>query len=397
MKLLRASAVLLTMVVGIAALSAQQPPTARPIQSLLGVGNGPAPPPAGADAFFDDSVLQEIRLNMNAKDWQTLKDNYLDNTYYPDRFSLARSDAAKRRHPLARHGQSERREAGTAGGLRSLHVESEFPWPEILRAEKQHAGPIQHARAAEHADVPPPGRAGLARGPREALYQRSVFGSLYDRRVGGQDLSQAKLWRGQRVSVQVRLSDRRHTVSLRRQGIRPGPVRPAAVQTRDPRRQSQARVRRATRANRESIERCHVPFGSRRYLDLSKFLRHVAVEVFVGDYDGFLGNYGINNFYFYRFDNQKTFVFIPWDKSEAFKAGPTSSVFHNISDVPDSLKNRLMTRVLSYPDLYNQYPRLLDRLRAVGGGIDVRRCSRLARARGAAGIQSDSRRRPCGY
>src|SRR6476660_2464113 len=86
MKLLRAAAVLFTIVVGMAAVSAEPPPQARPIQSLLGVGNGPAPPPTGADAFFDDSVLQEIRLNMNAKDWQTLKDNYLDNTYYPTDF-----------------------------------------------------------------------------------------------------------------------------------------------------------------------------------------------------------------------------------------------------------------------------------------------------------------------
>jgi hypothetical protein len=31
-----------------AAVSAEQQPGARPIQSLLGVGNGPAPPPTGA-------------------------------------------------------------------------------------------------------------------------------------------------------------------------------------------------------------------------------------------------------------------------------------------------------------------------------------------------------------
>ena len=32
------------------------------------------------------------------------------------------------------------------------------------------------------------------------------------------------------------------------------------------------------------------------FIDLGKFIKHVAVEVFVGDYDGFIGNYGINNF-----------------------------------------------------------------------------------------------------
>ena len=46
------------------------------------------------------------------------------------------------------------------------------------------------------------------------------------------------------------------------------------------------------------------------YLDLQKFLRHVAVEVFLADNDGFLGDYGINNFYFYRFTDKKLFTFI---------------------------------------------------------------------------------------
>src|SRR5260221_10769366 len=81
----RLPAIFLALVVGVAAVAARQQP-ARPIQPLLGVGNGPAPPPTGSDAFFDDGVLQEIRLAMNARDWQTLKDNYLDNTYYPTDF-----------------------------------------------------------------------------------------------------------------------------------------------------------------------------------------------------------------------------------------------------------------------------------------------------------------------
>ena len=91
------------------------------------------------------------------------------------------------------------------------------------------------------------------------------------------------------------------------------------------------------------------------YIDFGKFIRHVAVEVFIGDYDGFVGNYGVNNFYVYRFDNQKRFHMFPWDKSEAFKAPADSSIFHNLNDVSDAQRNRLFTRILSYPDLYNLY------------------------------------------
>ena len=41
--------------------------------------------------------------------------------------------------------------------------------------------------------------------------------------------------------------------------------------------------------------------------------------------------------------------------SEAFKAGPESSIFHNLNDVPDAQRNRLFTKVLSYPELYTMY------------------------------------------
>ena len=39
-----------------------------------------------ADAFFDDTVLHEINLAINSKDWQSLSDNYLLDTYYPSDF-----------------------------------------------------------------------------------------------------------------------------------------------------------------------------------------------------------------------------------------------------------------------------------------------------------------------
>ena len=39
-----------------------------------------------ADAFFDDTVLHEISLVINSKDWQALKDGYLLDTYYPTDF-----------------------------------------------------------------------------------------------------------------------------------------------------------------------------------------------------------------------------------------------------------------------------------------------------------------------
>src|SRR6267378_6793914 len=36
-----------------------------------------------ADDFFNDTILQEIRLDIFPADWEKLKANFLDNTYYP--------------------------------------------------------------------------------------------------------------------------------------------------------------------------------------------------------------------------------------------------------------------------------------------------------------------------
>src|SRR5512143_561339 len=46
-------------------------------------GTDPVKPVSLSDPFFDDSVVQSITLNINSKDWQSLKEHYLDNTYYP--------------------------------------------------------------------------------------------------------------------------------------------------------------------------------------------------------------------------------------------------------------------------------------------------------------------------
>ena len=43
-----------------------------------------------------------------------------------------------------------------------------------------------------------------------------------------------------------------------------------------------------------------------QFLDLAKFVRHIAIEVFLGDGDGFVGNWGMNNFYFYRLEERES-------------------------------------------------------------------------------------------
>jgi spore coat protein CotH len=44
---------------------------------------------------------------------------------------------------------------------------------------------------------------------------------------------------------------------------------------------------------------------------MKKFIRHLAIENFLAEEDGLTGDYGPNNFYFYRFLNTNRFTFLP--------------------------------------------------------------------------------------
>jgi CotH kinase protein len=54
------------------------------------------------------------------------------------------------------------------------------------------------------------------------------------------------------------------------------------------------------------------------YLDLSIFMRFVAVQAYIAECDGILGNWGLNNNFLYRFNQKSLSQFIAWDASSAF-------------------------------------------------------------------------------
>ncbi len=91
------------------------------------------------------------------------------------------------------------------------------------------------------------------------------------------------------------------------------------------------------------------------FLDLRAVIRFVAVEAFLSEQDGFVGEWGMNNFYLYRPPQLNRFTILPWDKSQSFVNGTSMSIWHNIQDGPESARNRLLTRLLQYPDLRALY------------------------------------------
>lgn len=370
MKVRTLLAILLSVAAGLAVhgQSRQQP-------QLLGV----APTPqtvSNADAFFDDTVLHEIRLAINGRDWQSLKDNYLDNTPYP-------CDLRWREH-VVRNIAIRSRGTGSRSGIKpGLRVDFDKYTTDqkflglksvILRNNTQDASNL-HERLSMWLFR----RLGLpaSREAHTKLFINDVYAGVYTivesvdkaflKRTFGED--EGYLYKydypadGQPYFFTDRGSDPALYVPL--------PFKPETHES-DPRPEFIVQLVKAINESSVGAFRS----AAAEYLDLQKFLRHVAVENFVADNDGFMGDYGINNFYFYRFTDKKLFTFIAWDKSNAFNS-PTYSIWHNINAVGASRVNRLMAQTLASRDLFDDYlEALMDCVRSAGeiaaGSTDTR-------------------------
>jgi len=317
----------------------------------------PAAPPAPspADALFDDTVVHEIRLTINSKDWSALKTDYLANTYYPT--DLRWRDQVVRNIGIRSRGTGSR--SGIKPGLRvdfdryttgqTLLGLKSF----VLRNNTQDASGM-HERISmlffRRMGVPAP------RETHARLYVNNAYAGLYTivesvdkdflKRVDGED-------GGYLYKYDYNVNDKPWYFDDR--GSDPGlyvpsPFKPETHEL-DPRPEKLADLVRIVNQDSDAVFRKTV----QPFLDLDKFIKHIAIEVFLADNDGFNGNWGMNNFYFYRFENRDLFQFIPWDKSEAFKGGPEYGIWHNILDMPAPAQNRLTMRALGYADLRSRF------------------------------------------
>jgi spore coat protein H len=84
------------------------------------------------------------------------------------------------------------------------------------------------------------------------------------------------------------------------------------------------------------------------HLNLTKFVRFIAVENFLADRDSLLGYWGANNFYYYRFLGTRPAELIAWDKDLALWASDYD-IFQGVRD------NVLASRALANPALFRLY------------------------------------------
>jgi CotH protein len=347
---------LLLLVIGPAApLDAQVRPIARP---LVG-GSAPATSTSVADdslsaPFFDDSTVHDIRLDINSKDWQTLKDNYLSNAYYPCDFHWG--NEVLRNVGIRSRGTASR--SGFKPGLRvDFNRYSANQTFLGLTSFVLRNNTTDYTGLHERISMALFARMGVPV-PREAhvrLYVNGDYAGLYSI-VESIDKNFLARTRGENDGYLYKFdrNDGDAPFYFEYGGpdadlYVPHPFKPETHES-DPQPQPIAEMIRIVAESSDAVFRSAIA----EYLDLAAFVKHVAIEMFLNEGDGVLGNFGMNNFYLYRPSNGHLHVLIPWDKSDTMIDG-ASWIFHNVDDVPSDIKNRLMTRALAFSDLRTLY------------------------------------------
>jgi spore coat protein H len=321
------------------------------------------PPRAAAQdldtPFFDNTVLHDIHFTINSKDWQTLRDNYLDNTYYPVDFkwgtTVVRNAGIRSRGTGSRSGAKpglrldfDRYTADQKFlGLKSVILRNSTQDPSNMHEQ---LAMLLFKRIGQVAS-----RETFAR-----LFVNNVYAGLYsivesvDKTFLGKTYGSDA---GFLYKYDYNVTDAGYYFTYRTSNpgdYVPLPFKPETNETHP---EPEVFERFAWTVNNVSDATFRSAIGE--FMDLNELVQHVAAEVFVADNDGFLGNWGMNNYYLYRLAENHQFKFVMWDKSNAFLDTPDYWIWHNHLDVPDTIKNRLWNRAMSYPDLRTMFLDLL--------------------------------------
>ncbi len=300
--------------------------------------------------FFDDSWLHEIRLFVHPADWERLKADYLENTYYPAELQWRnvvaydvgiRSRGLGSRSPLKpglrvdinRYTKDQR-----FLGLNSFILDNAAQDLSFLR---ERLSMLLFRRMGFLA-------------PRETyarLYVNDRYAGLY---VIVEDITKDFLRRNFGEDAGY-LYEYKWTDEYRFEylGQEPDPYlvkfKPVTHESAPDASVLEEMIRTINQASGEEVA-ARLP----DYLDLKALLTYVAVENFLAEFDGILGEWGMNNFYVYRPADQTRFTFIPWDK-DVTCARPEHPIDFNLSS------NILVRRLMASPELARTY---LEALRA---------------------------------
>ena len=311
-----------------------------------------------ADDLFDPSTLNDVRLTMKGDDWETLKEHYLEDTYYRADFHWrgttvpivgVRSRGTGSRNPhkpglkIAFDEYLDQR----AFGLKSIVLANALQDPAML---KQRLGLLMYARMG----LPSP-RVVHARlfvndeyiglyeliEPIDKLFLARVYGTDENGKTENGGYLYEYHWKSDYEWDYLGPDLRTYAELFEPKTHESDP--PALLY------QPFAQFFRDLNDLPDSLfESSLAPT-----IDFPEFVRFLAVENFIAEHDGFLGFWSANNFYVYRFQGRTLMQFLPWDKDEAFWER-TWDIFNNADG------NVLARRVLAMPKYRQLY---LDTLR----------------------------------
>ena len=277
------------------------------------------------DDFINPGALQRIDLSINSGDWQQLKDNFADDTYYPAR--LEWNGVVVRNVGVRSRGGGSR--SGTKPGLRVdidryqsterfLGVKS-FVLDNLLQDP---SGIRETLAMTVHAKLGIPA-------PRETharLYVNNEYAGLYavveavDKRLLARVFGIVE----EDTQNDGYLFDYAYIDDWRFGYLGPElePYKAhLQAQTKEnrPDEEKYRPIEELTRLiNETPADRLEEAIGDK--LDLDATVRFVASQNYLAQNDGLVGYAGMNNFYLYRLEGQSRHVWIAWDEDNALSA-----------------------------------------------------------------------------
>lgn len=303
--------------------------------------------------FFDSQKMQEVRLTISARDLAEMREHYWDNTYYPADFLWG--DIRVRNVGIRIRGLSTR--SATKPGLRidfnryiqgqkflglhSLVLDNALNDPAMMR-ERTSMAFIEHmgqpaSREAfgrlylngtfqgVYAFVEPVDKEYLARtlGENDGyLFDHHYLDGFHAEDLGD-DLSAYKT----RFEAQTRRLEPDTVLYL--------PIRDLFHEVNH---------------DVDAVWRARVS----EYIDLKQLVTYIAIENFLGETDGFLGLFGMANFFLYRPADGNTHRVLPWDRDTTFQ-DIEMPIFARVEE------NALVRRALTFGDLRTLYLDTLER------------------------------------
>jgi spore coat protein CotH len=308
---------------------------------------------AAADPLFDPSVLHDIRLTLAPENWETLQRRYMGNDYYPA--DMQWRDQTVPMVGIRSHGTGSRNEHKpglridfnryvdqTFLKLKSIVLANAIQDPSMLRqrlAMRFYAKMGVPAPRVAHARL-------FVNDRYVGLYEltesldKVFLGRAFERNEQGKKRDDGflfeYLWRdayewdylGSDLGNYAGLFEPKTHEQYAPVALY-GPI--------------ESMFRAINDARDEAFE---ADVG--QYVDLRRFVRFLAVDRFLADNDGFLGFWGPNNFYLYRFADTGRSELIPWDKDSAFYDWHWD-LFENVD------RNVLARRTLAVPALRRAY------------------------------------------